>query len=65
MANNPPEIRKLVCRGCNREIDEVGCISRCKYDNGQRPPESMEYDVYVYMRTEPYAVPKSKKRKPL
>ena len=55
MAKQPSEeIRKLVCKCCKSEIDEVGCITGCEYDNGQRPPESMEFNVYILAWTEPY-----------
>ena len=64
MAKNPAEIRKLVCKGCNSEIDEMGCIVTCKYDVvdfAKRDPKTVEVHVYVLTRIEHYSFPKPKK----
>ncbi|GEM_PF-2769667 len=58
------EIRLLVCKGCRRQIDEVGCAYNCEYDDDNfdnRDPEMMEYLVYVFDRTEPYKTKKKRK----
>jgi len=49
--------RKIpICRGCKREIDEMGCIVFCKYNNGtsNRDPKTLKLLVYVFDRVEPY-----------
>jgi len=53
------ELRKLICKECQGEIDEVGCTYRCKYEKllHDREPETTEYHVYVFDRVEPYLNP--------
>jgi hypothetical protein len=62
---NPKEERKelwkLVCKGCNGEIDDMGCASSCKYDTmnfSDRDLKTLEYQVYTLTRTEPYRAKK-------
>ncbi len=60
------EIRKLICKGCKSEIDEMGCVIGCKYDVmnfGSRDPVTMQRLVYVFNRVEPYSTQKSKRNK--
>ncbi|MBI4991986.1 MAG: hypothetical protein HZB99_02100 [Candidatus Harrisonbacteria bacterium] len=49
------ELRKLICKECQGEIDEVGCTNGCKYEKllHDRDPETTEYHVYVMDRVEP------------
>jgi hypothetical protein len=58
---NPPEpkkeLRKLVCKECGCEIDDLGCAYDCKFDTvdlSKRDPATLEYHVYVFDRAEPY-----------
>lgn len=53
----PQEIRKVVCKGCTREIDDLGCCIDCGYDEvsfGDRDPATVEVVVYTVNRVEPY-----------
>ena len=62
----PQEIRKVVCRGCTREIDDMGCCIDCKYDSvnfGDRDTATVAVLVYTLNRVEPYTSFKKKHRK--
>ena len=62
----PPEVRKLMCKGCKHEIDDVGCYVACEYDFhsfGDRDPATVEVWVYTKNRVEPYTPSKKKPRR--
>lgn len=54
------EIRFTVCKGCDSQIDDMGCGMSCQYDTnsfGDRDPATMQVEVYVLDRIEPYKDP--------